>query len=579
MNSYLIFLRILRLCPIKLLLQIAASLFLSVFVGILELSIFALFLPFIINISSSNQNNYMVISKYIPYLSNASIPSQGLVLSILIILVLIVRSLSTICITTTSAQIGNHLSYLAFTSIFNRDYLDIITIDSSKIIVALTNYTGLAILFVSSWLTLFTSLIISMFFLTLIYLTSSSISILPFVVFVIIYAIILVVFKNRVSKNSGRIESYSQLLVKQLQESFNLTRDIILDDLLLTLSTKFKSSDKKLRVSMAENVVLSILPKFFLESAALLSILVIGILLYQSTNSSSVILASLTGLAYGVQRLLPLIQQLYQSITNMRSHKKSVLTMLDLINTSKIEKNIFRQKSAPLLATSTPGYISGNNRSTELVFENVSFSYPGKPCIISNLSFKIQSSTFTKICGPSGSGKTTVMDICLGLLKPSAGYVKVNNVDINSTYKSSYMMNWRKQLAHVPQYPFIVNSSIRDNIALSTSTVAIDEERMEYSLYVACLDSYVKSLPDGLNFNVGENGSRLSGGQRQRLSIARAIYNNSTFIFMDEATNSLDKETEIDLYSRIKSLPDKPTIILISHTENAGDFCDNEIVL
>jgi ABC-type multidrug transport system fused ATPase/permease subunit len=173
------------------------------------------------------------------------------------------------------------------------------------------------------------------------------------------------------------------------------------------------------------------------------------------------------------------------------------------------------------------------------------------------------------IVGTSGAGKTTAVDIMLGLLYPQHGQVLVDGTDI-----SDNMVGWRKLLAYIPQSIFLMDDSVRENVAFGAHRQDIDDEKVWLALRDAQLEDLVRGMPDGLDTVIGEAGIRLSGGQRQRLGIARALYNNPEILFFDEATSALDNETETAIMESIDNLKGQKTMVIIAHRLTTIENCD-----
>ncbi len=211
------------------------------------------------------------------------------------------------------------------------------------------------------------------------------------------------------------------------------------------------------------------------------------------------------------------------------------------------------------------------NNFEKLEFKNVAFSY-GREDVIKNADFCISGGETVAISGISGIGKSTLFKLMLGIESPDKGDIILTGK--NNSLKAD--KNTRCVFTYVPQGNLIVSGTVRDNVAFFFDTA--DEEKIITSLKAACLWEYISSLPDGLDTMLGEHGLGLSEGQRQRLAIARALYNDAPVILLDEATSSLDTDTEEAVLNNIKNMPDK-TCIVISHKPYALSLCDKQITI
>lgn len=201
------------------------------------------------------------------------------------------------------------------------------------------------------------------------------------------------------------------------------------------------------------------------------------------------------------------------------------------------------------------------------------FAYPeGREDVLRDVSFSIGKGDFAGIIGPSGAGKTTFVDILLGLLKPSGGNIKVDGQDIFDNIRS-----WQANLAYVPQSIYLIDGSVKENIALGVAPENIDNALIEKSLHMAELYDFVSDLPEGMETRVGERGVKLSGGQRQRIGIARALYQQPEVLILDEATSALDNDTEKSITDTILKFKGQITIIAIAHRLSTLAECDYKI--
>lgn len=206
----------------------------------------------------------------------------------------------------------------------------------------------------------------------------------------------------------------------------------------------------------------------------------------------------------------------------------------------------------------------------EIQLQDITYRYPGGNTYVfrnADVTFKVGESI--GIVGPSGAGKTTIIDIMLGLLHPESGKVLADGVDVQSNYKG-----WLRNIGYIPQSIFMFNTSIRKNVAFGVPEEDIDDEKVWKALHEAQLDGHVRSLPDGLDTQIGERGIRFSGGQRQRIGIARALYEDPEVLVLDEATSALDNDTEQAIMDSINRLHGRKTLIIIAHRLETIEKCD-----
>ena len=221
------------------------------------------------------------------------------------------------------------------------------------------------------------------------------------------------------------------------------------------------------------------------------------------------------------------------------------------------------------ISTTSTKSVHGHLASSISV-ENLSFSYETSTTqALMGVSIGISRGEAVGLVGPSGSGKSTLVDILLGLLEPTSGRVLVDGNDIHDNLRG-----WQDQIGYVPQSIFLTDDTLRRNVAFGLPKGEIDDDAVKSAIRSAQLEDFVSSLPDGLDTIVGERGVRLSGGQRQRIGIARALYNNPDVLVLDEATSSLDTETEHGVMQAVQALQGEKTVIIVAHRLSTVEYCD-----
>lgn len=304
--------------------------------------------------------------------------------------------------------------------------------------------------------------------------------------------------------------------------------------------------------------VTSQLPRFFLEGIAFGGMIIIILILLVRYENFANTLPALALYAFAGYRLIPALQQIYNAITQLRFSGTSLnIVHGDLTNLKSFKK---KKDSKPMSIIKS------------IMLKDVCYSYPNNiRTTLDSINISIPAYKKIGIVGSTGCGKTTTVDIILGLLKPQKGNLIIDGNIISDANKTS----WQKNIGYVPQQIYLADASIAENIALGVNVNNIDHNSLERAAKIANIHEYIiNDLPQSYNTNVGERGLRLSGGQRQRIGIARALYHNPKVLILDEATNSLDNNTEKNIMESISNLKNKITIILISHRMNTVKDCD-----
>ncbi len=310
--------------------------------------------------------------------------------------------------------------------------------------------------------------------------------------------------------------------------------------------------------------IIKSLPRGILELLGVLTIVSIVLVLY-STGTEFEALVSYVGLFFvSVTKLLPATNRILLYLQALRFGQASV----EIFNTefnSKIEK---REQSL------RKNIINFEEDFRSLQFNNVCFSYDEKKIVLNNLSFEMQRGQILGISGESGKGKSTLLDIISGLLEKKSGEIFVNN-------KSNVLLTkgWQKKIGFVFQDTYLLDDSLKNNIALGYEEKDIESEKIDYAIKNSDLSDFVKTLDGGINYSFGDIEQRLSGGQKQRIGIARALYNKPEILILDEATSALDLETEEKILRILKNLKSKCSIIIVSHKKNTLKICDKIIEL
>lgn len=206
-------------------------------------------------------------------------------------------------------------------------------------------------------------------------------------------------------------------------------------------------------------------------------------------------------------------------------------------------------------------------------FENVSFSYDGKTPVLQNISFSCRPGMMVALVGPTGVGKTTMTQLISRFYEPDTGCIRIDGQDIRKVTVESL----RRHISPVLQDTFLFNGTIEENIGYARPDAT--REEIEEAARAANIHEDIVAMPEGYKTQVGERGLRLSGGQKQRVAIARAILRHSPIIILDEATASVDVETERQIQKAIASIAGKRTIVAIAHRLSTIRNADRILVI
>ena len=349
--------------------------------------------------------------------------------------------------------------------------------------------------------------------------------------------------------------------LQQLSETFGGIKEIAMTGREEYFRKRFFSSIGQLAHLNRKFTTLLGIPRLYLELLAVvgLAALVLSMLALGKTLESLLPLLAL--FAGGAFRLMPAINRVTFAFQSLRMGRPIV---------EALQTNISSQDFIVLKNRNTPVEFMHSIR-----FEDITYSYPNaERFVIDGLNFEIVKGSEVGIVGTTGAGKSTLVDILLGLLRPDRGQVTVDGVDIATNIRG-----WQHLVGYIPQSIFLMDSSIRANIAFGIDENEIDDEKVMRALNSVQLAEFVNELPSGMNEFVGERGVRLSGGQRQRIGIARALYLDPPILVFDEATSALDVETEKEVMQSIENLRTDRTIVVVTHRLSALDKCDYLITI
>ena len=311
--------------------------------------------------------------------------------------------------------------------------------------------------------------------------------------------------------------------------------------------------------------VLTNLPRLLIEAVAILGILIyVMISMLMGVNIAS-LMTTIAAFAVAAMRLLPSVNRLNTYIANIAYFEPALDFIYENVNTKGLsEENVL------ITHNPTEEYVPTLSFKDKIELNDITFAYPNTDKnIFTHADMTVPIGASVGVVGASGAGKSTIVDIMLGLLEVKSGEILCDGIDAIKHYPE-----WLSHIGYIPQTIYMLDDSIRRNIAFGVDDSDIDDDRVWAVLKEAQMMDFVKDLPDGLDAQIGERGVRISGGQRQRLGIARALYHNPQILIFDEATSALDNDTETAIMDAIDSLHGQKTMVIIAHRLRTIENCD-----
>lgn len=302
------------------------------------------------------------------------------------------------------------------------------------------------------------------------------------------------------------------------------------------------------------------MPRLFIESIAVLAMVLLVWSSVWRSGSTAPVLPALALFAVAAFRLLPSASRIVSMLSQARYFGPALDTVCG---------------DLAMVSATAPPVDTGGRLNGDVRFDRISYCYPGSASpALTDVDLQVPTGTAVAIVGRSGAGKSTLVDLLLGLLEPSSGRLTAGGVDVHGS-----LHRWRQSIGYVPQVIFLIDDSIRRNVAFGIPDERIDDDAIWRALEQTCAADFVRALPGGLDTAVGERGVRISGGERQRIGIARALYHNPDVLVFDEATSALDVQTESDITSAIYALRGCKTMFVVTHRLASIVECDRAIVL
>jgi ATP-binding cassette subfamily C protein len=369
---------------------------------------------------------------------------------------------------------------------------------------------------------------------------------------------------------SGRVAEQSlDMMIQWTEQAIGGLKETLVTGRRAFFIDKYDYHIGRFAEAVRSMMFLSLIPRFVIDTLAVSTMVAIAAILLARGQDLLSILPLLGMFAVAAARLMPSVGRIASTLARARFYYPATEVMYqELLGSQKYLVEAQQQGSHGDQICPLPFERS-------LVLEHLSYCYPdmGRPAI-DDISLEIPKGHWIALIGPTGAGKTTLANLILGLLVPSSGSILVDGCNLHDN-----LAGWQRGIGYVPQSVYLMDDTVRRNVAFGSPEEEIDDGRVWQVLQAAHVDRLVRSLPDGLNAMVGQRGDRLSGGERQRLGIARALYRDPEVLVVDEATANLDAATEAAIGDTLAALRGKKTIIAIAHRLQLVRNCDRIYLL
>ena len=537
--------------------------FFSIFIEMLSVSLVLPALNFIFN------EGYIIEQSQLSLIKNQLGDFHFIIASLIIlfglyVLKTIVLLYFQIQVAQTATDIGRYTSEKLYNKYLSNDFYFFVQNKTSNLIRNVISETGNIFAFIFHLFTFLIEVLVFVGIIIVLLILQTQETIILFSLLFFIVVPYLIINKKKISNIAQVRITNDGLRLKSLQQGLSLIKEIKLYNKNNFFLNNYAIPNKQTYEAQKKFRIIQVIPRVMLELVIMFFIVSLILILYANGLQFNEMIPILGLYLAAFLRILPSTARIMTSFHGFTYTFKCI----DIVYNELNKKNL-------ILTNHLNNTNQNFNFKNYMEFKNLTYLYPGtKKEIIKNLNFEIKKNSIVGIVGKSGTGKSTLSNLVMGFLKPNQGEINVDGENINYN-----LSEWQSKVACVPQNITLLDTSICENIALGELKEDIDFNLLREVIKLSELTEFINSLPDKYDTNVGERGLKISGGQAQRIVLARSLYKCPELLILDEATNSLDKKTESEIFNTIIKLKEKMTILVISHNKEYFDKFDKVINL